>query len=45
MAEGIKAVNLRFPEEKFVKLKKKKDASGLTWEEWILRIAGIEERE
>jgi predicted DNA binding CopG/RHH family protein len=43
MAEGIKALNLRLPEKKFVKLKKKKDASGLTWEEWLLRIAGIED--
>lgn len=41
MAEGIKALNLRFPEKKFVKLKKKKDASGLTWEEWIEKITGI----
>jgi predicted DNA binding CopG/RHH family protein len=45
MAEGIKAVNLRFPGEKFVRLKKKKDASGLTWEEWIEKISGIEESE
>jgi predicted DNA binding CopG/RHH family protein len=45
MSTGIRTMNLRFSEEKFVKLKKKKDASGLTWEEWILKIAGIEKRE
>lgn len=41
MASGIKALNLRFSEEKFKRLKKKKDASGLTWEKWIEKIAGI----
>ena len=41
MATGIKGLNVRFPEDKFEKLKAKKDASGLAWEAWILKIAGI----
>jgi len=41
MAKGIKALNLRFQEEMFVKLKAEKDKTGLIWEEWILRISGI----
>jgi predicted DNA binding CopG/RHH family protein len=45
MATGIRTMNLRFSEETFVKLKKKKDASGLTWEEWVLKIARIEKSE
>jgi hypothetical protein len=43
MAEGIKTMNLRFPDAKHAKLKKKKEQSGAkSWEEWIEKIAGIE---
>ena len=39
----VKNVHLRFSQKEHVALLKKKHATGLTWEEWILRIAGIEE--
>jgi hypothetical protein len=43
MSEGIKTMNLRFPEAKHAKLKKLKEKSGArSWEEWIEKIAGIE---
>ncbi len=38
-------VRLMFSAEEHRKLKKKKDAEGLTWEEYFLRLAGIEENE
>lgn len=38
----MKNVRLEFSEEEHRKLLKKKHATGLTWEEWILRIAGID---
>lgn len=44
MAEGIRTLNLRFPDAKFDKLRKLKDASGAkSWEAWLEKIAGIEE--
>jgi hypothetical protein len=46
MPQGIKALNLRFLEEKFERLKEKRDASGSkSWEEYILMIAGMPEDE
>jgi hypothetical protein len=39
----VKNVHLRFSQKEHATLLKKKHAAGLTWEEWILRIAGIED--
>ncbi len=38
-------VHLRFTRAEHKKLVKKKDAMGLTWEEYVLKVAGIEESE
>jgi hypothetical protein len=43
MPEGIRTMNLRFLEATFNKLEAKKKASGLSWEKWIEKIAGIDE--
>jgi hypothetical protein len=40
---NVKNVHLRFSQTEHATLLKKKQATGLTWEEWILRIAGIDE--
>ena len=40
---GWVTMTLHFSTEEHRKLKKKKDAEGLTWEEYFLRIAGIED--
>jgi hypothetical protein len=42
--DGMVNVRLMFSPEEHRKLKKKKEDSGArSWEEWILRIAGIED--
>lgn len=44
--EKIVSMHLRFLKSKRDKLKAKKDASGCkTWEDWVVKISGIEEDE
>jgi hypothetical protein len=45
MASDVKTMTLRFSPEKHEKLVKLKEKSGAkSWEEWIQKIAGTEER-
>jgi hypothetical protein len=44
MAKGLRTMNLRFPDPIFAKLEAKKKESGATsWEDWVVKVSGIEE--